>query len=77
MSLFEAFHFVLSDDYDYLTTCACRCCCCLRSQFESQRHFMQEEDVTDAERDEAWKRITAAAKKFGVEMEHKDWRELK
>jgi hypothetical protein len=38
--------------------------------------FMQVEDVTEAERDEAWKRIKTAAKKFGVEMEHEDWREL-
>ena len=38
--------------------------------------FNQVEGVTDAERDEAWKRITAAARKFGVEMEHEDWREL-
>ena len=41
------------------------------------RLFKQVEDVTDAERDEAWMRIKAAAKKFGVEMEHEDWRELK
>ena len=34
---------MLSDDYDYLTACACRCCCCC---LRSQRHFMQEEDVT-------------------------------
>jgi hypothetical protein len=32
--------------------------------------------VTDAERDAAWKRILSAAKKFGVEVEEKDWREL-
>jgi hypothetical protein len=41
------------------------------------RLFMQVEGVTDEERDEAWERIRAAAKKFGVEMEHEDWRELK
>ncbi len=41
------------------------------------RLFMQVEDVTEKERDEAWKRIKAAVKKFGVEMEHADWRELK
>jgi hypothetical protein len=40
------------------------------------RLFLQVEDVTDAERDEAWERSKAAAKKFGVEMEHEDWREL-
>jgi hypothetical protein len=33
-------------------------------------------DVTDAERDEAWKRITAAARKFSVVVQEKDWREL-
>ncbi len=33
-------------------------------------------DVTDAERDEAWKRIEAAAKKFGVELYERSWREL-
>jgi hypothetical protein len=38
--------------------------------------FNQVEGVTDAERDEAWKRIRAAAKKFGVEMKETDWREL-
>ena len=39
--------------------------------------FDQVEGVTDAERDAAWKRITAAAKKFGVEVREKGWRELK
>lgn len=38
--------------------------------------FDQVEDVTDTERDEAWKRITAAAKKYDVEVEADDWREL-
>ena len=38
--------------------------------------FDQVKDVTDAERDAAWKRITAAAKKFGVEVHEKSWREL-
>ena len=38
--------------------------------------FDQVKDVTDAERDAAWKRITAAAKKFGVEVSEKSWREL-
>jgi hypothetical protein len=32
--------------------------------------------VTDAERDEAWKRIKIAARKFGVEMNEESWREL-
>ena len=38
--------------------------------------FDQVEGVTDAERDEAWRRIQAAAKKFGVDLEEKSWREL-
>ena len=38
--------------------------------------FNQVEDVTDAERDTAWKHITAAAKKFGVEIKEKSWREI-
>ena len=38
--------------------------------------FDQVDGVTDEERDEAWKRIRAAAKKFGVEMNEDDWREV-
>jgi len=38
--------------------------------------FNQVEDVSDAERDEAWKRIQSAAKKFGVEVHEKSWHEL-
>lgn len=38
--------------------------------------FDQVEGVSDDERDAAWKRITAAAKKFGVEMSEKSWREI-
>lgn len=38
--------------------------------------FSQVKDVTDAERDEAWKRIRAAAKKFDVEVNERDWREI-
>ena len=38
--------------------------------------FDQVEGVTDAERDAAWKRITAAAKKYGVEVREKSWREV-
>ena len=38
--------------------------------------FNQVEGVSDAERDEAWKRIRAAAKKFGVEVNEKGWREI-
>jgi hypothetical protein len=38
--------------------------------------FNQVEGVTDAERDQAWKRIVAAAKRFDVEVQEKDWREI-
>jgi cell division protein FtsX len=39
--------------------------------------FNQVEGVSDAERDEAWKRIQAAAKKFGVEMDESSRKKLK
>ena len=39
--------------------------------------FNQVQDVTDAERDSAWKRITAAARKFGVEVGEDDRRDLR
>jgi hypothetical protein len=39
--------------------------------------FNQVEGVTDEERDEAWKRIRTAARKFDVELGEGDWRELK
>ncbi|HWF10913.1 MAG TPA: DUF6582 domain-containing protein [Bryobacteraceae bacterium] len=38
--------------------------------------FNQVKDVSDTERNAAWKRICSAAKKFGVEVEEKSWREL-
>jgi len=38
--------------------------------------FNQVKDVSDDERDEAWKRIKAAAKKHGVEIGEKTWREI-
>jgi hypothetical protein len=38
--------------------------------------FDQVKDVTNAERDRAWKRIVKAAKKFGVEVSESGWREL-
>jgi hypothetical protein len=38
--------------------------------------FNQVKDVTDAERDAAWKRIRGAAKKFDVEIAEKSWREI-
>ncbi len=43
---------------------------------EAIARFDQVEDVTNKERDEAWKRIKAAAKKFDAELQEKDWREL-
>jgi hypothetical protein len=38
--------------------------------------FNQVEDVTDAERDAAWKRIQGAAKKFKVDLQESSWREI-
>ncbi len=38
--------------------------------------FNQVENVSDEERDEAWKRIKSAAKKFGVKVDEESWREL-
>jgi hypothetical protein len=38
--------------------------------------FDQVEGVSDAEREAAWKRIKAAAKKLGVEVHERSWREL-
>jgi hypothetical protein len=38
--------------------------------------FNQVQGVTDAERDEAWHRIRAAAKKYGVELKEESWREV-
>jgi len=38
--------------------------------------FDQVEGVSDAERDQAWKRILAAAKRFDVEVSESDWRDL-
>lgn len=38
--------------------------------------FDQVKDVTDRERDAAWGRILAAAKKFDVEVNESDWREI-
>jgi hypothetical protein len=38
--------------------------------------FDQVEGVSDAERDRAWKRIRSAAKKFDVDIEADNWREL-
>jgi hypothetical protein len=38
--------------------------------------FDQVEGVSDSERDRAWRRIKAAAKRFDVEIEARSWREL-
>lgn len=43
---------------------------------EAVARFDQVEDVTNKERDEAWKRIQKAATTFHVELEEKDWRDL-
>jgi hypothetical protein len=38
--------------------------------------FDQVEGVTDKERDAAWRRIRAAARKFGVTISARGWRQL-
>jgi cell division protein FtsX len=38
--------------------------------------FDQVQDVTNEERDEAWRRIQHAAKKFAVDLQEKHWQEL-
>jgi hypothetical protein len=38
--------------------------------------FDQVEGVTDTERDEAWTRIVAAARRFDVDVSESDWHEL-
>ena len=38
--------------------------------------FDQVEGVSDAERDRAWRRIRAAARKYDVEIEARGWRQL-
>jgi hypothetical protein len=38
--------------------------------------FDQVEGVSDSERDQAWKRIKAAAKRYDVEVSPSDWRDL-
>lgn len=39
--------------------------------------FNQVQGVSDEEREAAWKRIKAAAKKHHVDLTEQDWRELK
>jgi hypothetical protein len=38
--------------------------------------FNQVEGVSDAERDKAWQRILAAAKRYGIEVSESSWRDL-
>jgi len=38
--------------------------------------FDQVKGVTEAERDAAWRRIRAAARKYGVEVSARGWRQL-
>ncbi len=38
--------------------------------------FDQVEDVSNKERDDAWKRIKKAAKKYDVDMSEDDWRDM-
>jgi len=38
--------------------------------------FKQVQGVTDAERDAAWQHIKSAAKKYKIELNEQDWREL-
>jgi hypothetical protein len=38
--------------------------------------FDQVEGVSDAQRDQAWKRILAAAKRYDIEVSASDWRDL-
>lgn len=38
--------------------------------------FNQVKNVSDDDRDAAWKRIEAAGKKFGVDIGEKSWREI-
>jgi len=43
---------------------------------EAVARFDQVHSVTNAERDEAWKRIQQAARKFNIELQEKNWHEL-
>jgi phosphoribosylanthranilate isomerase len=39
--------------------------------------FDQVQGVTEVERDDAWRRIQAAAKQYGVQVHEAGWRELR
>ncbi|MGH2443367.1 MAG: DUF6582 domain-containing protein [Chloroflexota bacterium] len=43
---------------------------------EAVSRFDQVQGVSNTERDEAWRRIEKAAKKFHVELDEKDWKDL-
>jgi hypothetical protein len=43
---------------------------------EALARFDQVEGVSNKERDEAWKRIKKAAKKFEVELEEQSWQDV-
>ena len=43
---------------------------------KAMARFDQVEGVSDKEKDEAWERIKKAAKKYGVDVHEKSWREL-
>lgn len=43
---------------------------------EAIARFDQVQGVTNQERDEAWKRIKQAAKKFEIQLHQDDWRDL-
>jgi hypothetical protein len=38
--------------------------------------FDQVEDVSDSDRDAAWRRIRSAARRYGVDIEARGWRQL-
>ena len=42
----------------------------------AEARFDQVEGVSDADRDQAWKRIRQAARRFDVEIEARGWRQL-
>jgi hypothetical protein len=43
---------------------------------DDEREASKVEGVSDAERDEAWRRILVAAERYGVEVSESDWRDL-
>lgn len=43
---------------------------------EAIARFDQVQGVSNAERDEAWKRIKKAARQFNVDMQEDDWHDL-